>query len=209
MTLEADVMTVHYDDYYQGQNVPGDWLNPTPIPFLVVATGQGVQFAVSPRRSISASCKDCEHVIGLMCDALESIGEGTKTASGNGRFEADDAMEATIASRVNAREREQAAQTARMADASAAAKELMADILANDWTDNRDNFLAPGRLESWIERLASDPRKDAIKLLMELATKHLPQGLLANPEATKANQKPKFSDRQQKIGIALNKLKDA
>ncbi len=214
VTLEADVMTVHYDEYYQAQNSPGDWLSPTPIPFLVVAAGQGFQFAVSQRTSSAASREDCELVVGWMHDALESIGAGGKTASGYGRFETDAAMETTMASRVNARtaaqqqERERAAQVARMADASAAAKELMEDILAHDWTDNRDKFLAPGRLESWIERLTADPQKDAIKLLTELVTKHLPLGLLANPEATNAKKKPKFSDRQQKIGRALNKLRD-
>lgn len=215
LMLEADIMTVHYDDYYQAQKVPGDWLSPTPIPFLVVAAGQGFQFAISPGNPAHGSIEDCEHVVTWMTQALENIGAGAKTASGYGRFEPDDGLATTMASRVNARvtaqqqERERAEQVARMADASAAAKELMEDIVANDWNNNRDKFLAPGRLEGWIDKLVSDPQEDAIALLMGLAMKHLPSGLLANPEATNAKKKAKFSDRQQKIAKALNRLKNA
>ncbi|RME09332.1 MAG: type III-B CRISPR module RAMP protein Cmr6, partial [Bacteroidetes bacterium] len=35
-TLEVDVMTVHYPDYYQKNKPPADTQNPTPIPFLTV-----------------------------------------------------------------------------------------------------------------------------------------------------------------------------
>lgn len=47
--LEADVMTPHYDDYYQKGLAPGDWISPVPIPFLAVAQGTQFQFAVAPR----------------------------------------------------------------------------------------------------------------------------------------------------------------
>lgn len=35
-TLEVDVMTVHYPEYYQGNNPPADTQSPNPIPFLTV-----------------------------------------------------------------------------------------------------------------------------------------------------------------------------
>lgn len=37
--FELDVMTPHYQGYYTKNQVPGDWENPNPIPFLTVKNG--------------------------------------------------------------------------------------------------------------------------------------------------------------------------
>jgi CRISPR-associated protein Cmr6 len=37
--FELDVMTTHYQGYYTKNQVPGDWENPNPIPFLTVKKG--------------------------------------------------------------------------------------------------------------------------------------------------------------------------
>jgi len=37
--FEVDVMTPHYQGYYTKNQVPGDWENPNPIPFLTVKKG--------------------------------------------------------------------------------------------------------------------------------------------------------------------------
>jgi CRISPR-associated protein Cmr6 len=37
--FELDVMTPHYQGYYTKNQVPGDWENPNPIPFLTVKKG--------------------------------------------------------------------------------------------------------------------------------------------------------------------------
>lgn len=82
--LEADVMTPHYSPYYQSGDVPGDWHNPTPIPFLVVAEGAEFQFAIAPRKPEDEEYKD--KVEEWLKDALQWIGAGAKTAVGYGRF---------------------------------------------------------------------------------------------------------------------------
>jgi CRISPR type III-B/RAMP module RAMP protein Cmr6 len=86
--LEADVMTPHYTDYYQSSNPeqhpPGDWLSPTPIPFLVVAPGGRFQFAVIPKTPEDTSL--ISSVEAWLREALTWLGGGAKTAVGYGRF---------------------------------------------------------------------------------------------------------------------------
>lgn len=84
VVLEADVMTPHYDDYYQKGLAPGDWISPVPIPFLVVAEGTQFQFAFAPRSS--AGREYLSTVEAWLNDALRWLGAGAKTAVGYGRF---------------------------------------------------------------------------------------------------------------------------
>ncbi len=82
--LEADVMTPHYADYYEECEPPGDWMSPTPIPFLVVAPGARFQFGLLPRTPSDVSYLPT--VEGWLREALEWLGAGAKTAVGYGRF---------------------------------------------------------------------------------------------------------------------------
>jgi CRISPR-associated protein Cmr6 len=86
--LEPDVMTPHYTDYYQSSNPdqhpPGDWLSPTPIPFLAVAPGGRFQFAVIPKTSNDKAL--ISSVEAWLREALAWRGGGAKTAVGYGRF---------------------------------------------------------------------------------------------------------------------------
>ncbi|MDR1282292.1 MAG: type III-B CRISPR module RAMP protein Cmr6 [Opitutaceae bacterium] len=91
--LKADVMTPHYDPYYQdvnGKTAPGDWHSPIPIPFLTVAPGAKFLFAVLPRRANNTNDQeDCKKIINWLGDALQTVGAGAKTAIGYGRFSPD------------------------------------------------------------------------------------------------------------------------
>jgi CRISPR-associated protein Cmr6 len=85
--LAADVMTPHYQNYYGGNEPPGDWLNPNPIPFLTVKENQAFLFIVAPRKINNAEQEsDCKLVLKWMDQALANIGAGAKTAAGYGRF---------------------------------------------------------------------------------------------------------------------------
>ena len=83
-SLEADVMTPHYSVYYQNGDAPGDWLSPTPSPFLVVAAGTPFQFALVP--NTLADKPHLKTVEQWLRDALSWLGAGAKTAVGYGRF---------------------------------------------------------------------------------------------------------------------------
>ena len=85
--LDADVMTPHYAGWSAGEP-PGDWMSPTPIPFLTVAAGTPFLFALVPGRG--ASDEDLNTVEGWLGAALAWAGGGAKTAIGYGRFRCDD-----------------------------------------------------------------------------------------------------------------------
>lgn len=58
--LDLDIMNPHYSDYYQGKKdtkgnpiPPADYLNPVPVTFLSVASGQRFSFAVFSRDKAS------------------------------------------------------------------------------------------------------------------------------------------------------------
>lgn len=84
--LKAEIMTPHYSDYYQnGTPPPGDWLSPTPIPFLAVEKEQLFHFMITPRTKQYQA--DTEQCFEWLKDALQFIGAGAKTSSGYGYFE--------------------------------------------------------------------------------------------------------------------------
>lgn len=84
--LDADVMTPHYAGWNKHEP-PGDWMSPTPIPFLTVAADTPFLFALIPVRN--SSDKDLKAVEGWLGDALAWAGGGAKTAVGYGRFRRD------------------------------------------------------------------------------------------------------------------------
>lgn len=95
--VEEDVMTPHYQDYYQKGDAPGDWLNPNPIPFFVVPADIYFTFALAPRRRPAPGggelakrheegLKDLGLICGWLDEALAFLGAGAKTKSGYGRF---------------------------------------------------------------------------------------------------------------------------
>ena len=93
--LKADIMTPHYGDWYakgddapkrDGSNVPADWHDPVPVPFLVVDKAS-FQFAVAKRLG---SAIDLSEVTKALTDALEWLGAGAKTAAGYGRMITED-----------------------------------------------------------------------------------------------------------------------
>lgn len=82
--LEADVMTPHYDAYYQHGAMPGDWISPVPIPYLVVAAGTPFQFSFAPR---TPAAKEYLPIVeDWLKAALQWLGVGAKTSVGYGRF---------------------------------------------------------------------------------------------------------------------------
>lgn len=82
--LHPEGMTPHYGPYHQKGDVPGDWHNPIPIPFLAVAPGGRFQFGVIPLRKTDPELlKLLEKWIG---EALVEQGLGAKTSSDYGKF---------------------------------------------------------------------------------------------------------------------------
>jgi CRISPR type III-B/RAMP module RAMP protein Cmr6 len=88
--LVADVMNVHYPDYYRdekGITPPSDDQNPNPVSFLAVAEGTAFWFAVGGRRPnepVDIACAKAACV--WLKQGLSIAGIGAKTAAGYGFF---------------------------------------------------------------------------------------------------------------------------
>lgn len=83
-TLEVDVMTVHFPQYYQGSEPPADTQSPTPIPFLTVGQTP-FWFAVGWQGDPDQSAYD--KAIEWLKFGLMEFGAGAKTAVGYGHFQ--------------------------------------------------------------------------------------------------------------------------
>jgi len=87
--LDADVITVHHPDYYQGgKKPPADWDSPTPVPFI---TARGTfRFYLGlvplPEGEVEKGRKVLELAALLLKKALEEEGVGAKTTLGYGRI---------------------------------------------------------------------------------------------------------------------------
>jgi len=84
VSLSADIMTPHYGPYYSNQKIPGDWHDPTPIPFLTVDKDQEFLFGILPKGDVSE--EEIDEVEKWLIEALEWSGVGAKTNIGYGRF---------------------------------------------------------------------------------------------------------------------------
>ena len=88
--IKTDIINPHYTNYYGDKNnPPGDYEDPIPVNFLIVApeTQFIVRFILDPK---SAAYKD--QFINVIKDAFEIEGVGAKTAIGYGRFEVSENM---------------------------------------------------------------------------------------------------------------------
>jgi CRISPR-associated protein Cmr6 len=84
--LEVDVLTPHYPSYYRSGEIPGDWDNPNPVPFLTIRAGEAFDFWFSPRNE-ERWAEDHRQLERLLVLALDWLGVGAKKASGYGYFE--------------------------------------------------------------------------------------------------------------------------
>lgn len=79
--LDVDILTPHQTPYYSGNELHGDWHQPTPVPFLTVAPGVAFRFA------LSAQDEDLlKTARSWLLGALTMIGAGGKSRSGYGYF---------------------------------------------------------------------------------------------------------------------------
>ena len=78
--LYTDVMTVHHQEYYGGDEPPADWDDPNPVPFLS-ATGSYL-LALSGGPGTDRLLGNTMEILGL---ALRDYGIGAKASSGYGR----------------------------------------------------------------------------------------------------------------------------
>jgi CRISPR-associated protein Cmr6 len=81
--LDLDVLTPHYQRYYQGSEPPADWHSPVPHTFLTVVDTRFVFNAVA---APAVSKDELDAVREALVEALEWFGVGGKRAAGYGRL---------------------------------------------------------------------------------------------------------------------------
>lgn len=139
---DAEIMTVHYSEYYKNPTThpPRDWENPNPIPFLTVAKEQPFIFGIAPRRASAAQDqKDAQKVIEWLKNALEWGGAGAKTAVGYGLFEVD------------AKRQGQWQEEQRLAKLSPLEREM-----ETDGYSDQDESQFMESMKKWLDRLDSE-----------------------------------------------------
>ena len=139
--LSVDIMTPHYSPYYQKQEIPGDWHDPTPLSFLAVERGQQWQTGILLRTSNGSEedrQKKLDELASMLREALSWLGAGAKTAVGYGRFKTikETDLHKQMRKEVQAREKEREKQ--KKIDALPAEfRNLIEGIGQYFWTDER------------------------------------------------------------------------
>ena len=88
--IEPDVMTPHYQDYYDGKGLPVDYLKTNPIPFLTVRNCR-FEFLVGSNKEALLHQSEIEGktLAVWIKEALEDHGIGAKTAVGYGYMKSE------------------------------------------------------------------------------------------------------------------------
>jgi CRISPR-associated protein Cmr6 len=86
--LRADIINVHYQDYYTGKipKPPADYWDPVPNGFMTIAKGVRFEFRVASRDGELAG-----QARSLLAECLQNYGVGAKTRGGYGYFDVEEA----------------------------------------------------------------------------------------------------------------------
>jgi CRISPR-associated protein Cmr6 len=141
-------MTPHYAGWIP-EAPPGDWREPMPVPFLVVAPGTSFLFSLLPR---GIERGELETVFQWLRDALHYAGAGAKTAVGYGRFAYDEQQ--TTA-------RAETMEKARAARALAARRAALQGTAEGRWLDALEGKPESTILELVRVHLEAQPMADA------------------------------------------------
>jgi len=204
--LVVEIMTPHYSDYYQGEDAPGDWQDPNPIPFLAVEKGCEWQLAVLPRNATAAYEENMEQVFQLVKDSLSILGVGAKTAVGYGRFEEDTSQFEFYYRKKEKRRQaleDAKAMEASIAEASPEMRVLIQLVETENWLESKKYFsFIPVYLTKYPE-----PSLECIEWIRDNCIMEDDKGkkLWNNPRATK-KKGLKHKLNQIEVVEALKKL---
>lgn len=151
ISLMGDIMTPHYGPYYQdphGEEAPGDWFDPTPIPFLTVEPKQNFLFAVICSR------QDGDQLEAWLEQTLEWTGLGAKTAVAYGRFSRNRTLENQLRQTLDT-SIEQTRKQQQVRKLSPIEQEMWDD----GWADNPERFMQ-ALTQKWLERMDSPDEPD-------------------------------------------------
>ncbi|WNS77425.1 type III-B CRISPR module RAMP protein Cmr6 [Bacillus sp. DTU_2020_1000418_1_SI_GHA_SEK_038] len=88
LQIEADILTVHFKEYYSGGNTATDSQKPNPVPFWTVNVKEANIFLTVPKGIKTAISSDdlIQAAASWTCRAFKELGIGSKSALGYGLF---------------------------------------------------------------------------------------------------------------------------
>ncbi len=229
-TLVCDIMTPHMGGWYQNDkgssksgDIPADWHEPTPIPFLAVKNARFI-FSIAPRGEDKNN--QLTQVFEALENALQWLGAGAKTAAGYGYMSHDISFEQAKLEKQAEQERaiEQQRKDDEVAEKnknrSPLAQEYFIAAHKQDWDTNKDLFMHTNGLDAWLDKLEQqeENEKDILEDLIRLINKHYKAGLLDDPEKPeqkiqpgkgkkkKEKKKPAFKENQLKMAARVRAL---
>ena len=184
--LTVDIMTLHMGKWYSDGNkindafkdteqLPADWHDPNPIPFLAVKDATFLfNIAKRPHSDI-----DLNDVFECLTEALNYCGMGAKTQTGYGFMEARPKIVDDLYAEIQEKEaqaQELAFLEQEKSHASPLKVELLEEIKANNWREIGDaakiNFTDALRTK-WLELLENNSEdKDCIALFIDIFKIH-------------------------------------
>ncbi|MDQ7005478.1 MAG: type III-B CRISPR module RAMP protein Cmr6 [Ghiorsea sp.] len=215
--LKADIMTPHYNQWYakgdeasinDGSNVPADWHDPIPVPFLTVDKGQSFQFGIAKRPGFEGDISD---VLIDLQEALQWLGAGAKTAAGYGRFSED------IAAKLEREKKSKEHEIQRLADAkkseciqqaidsglSGLAFKLDVHARQSAWETDKGAFMKDAT--QWLGEIQSannsEEQQQAAELMAEYLEHH-DKGIMQNPDKKKGKKMNKSVYKPNSISLA-------
>jgi CRISPR-associated protein Cmr6 len=221
--LEIDILNPHYSEYYKdpANNPPADYLSPKPVFFLTVAPEQDFEFFLATRPGTSKQPQqDLETGLGLLLEALKTLGAGGKTAVGYGAFKESKAerQKREAEQEKKLKQREDDAKNAAL-NAIVVAKaytglveQIYRQAQQENWeaSDNTPKFYQaiPDYLHKISEEADSKIQQDAIDIIWELVEKKFP-GIMQDPDKKVGRNKDKsaYKDKPKEIAkklLALN-----
>lgn len=163
--LDADIMTPHFDKYYQANEPPADWHSPIPIPFLTVAPDQSFLFVLAPRLDDLEVKKDVELAAQWLEEALSFTGAGAKTAAGYGRFIRDVNAEAGLQKLL--KDWQQQAEQAKRAEQLAQMSPIRREMEKDGYSKEAEIFMA-AMTNTWLSRMEQEAHPETRLEIAEL-----------------------------------------
>jgi len=212
--LACDIMTPHMGDWYSkgdekvhnAKNIPADWHEPVPVPFLVVKKA-AFMFHIAPRTTEARA--ELEQVLEALNNALEWLGAGAKTSAGYGYMTEDSRYTQDLKdkqAKLQIEQEKEQALNAKLANLSPLAQNYFKQADENEWATNKDKFLQAGVIEDWLTTLEESVEAAVLEDIVILLDQYK-SGLLNDPEKVEGKKaKPAYNERQRNIAKRVNVL---
>ena len=181
--LVADVMTPHYAGW-SPERPPGDWMPPTPIPYLVTEENATFLFGFVP--SGETTQDDLSTVADWLTAALEWAGAGAKTSVGYGRMKPEPHLRRRLAQQETERRHRREIEIV-IGKLPPDAAELEKMKIDGRWAD-RNSFL--GSVEAFLKDKQSISN-DAYQILKDQVSNYWP-AIFDDPDAVQGKKKRVF-----------------